>query len=631
MIILVFLIVAIRVAEQAGVLGGDVVAKVAKNGMYAPFKAVGAGVQLGTGYLGRRWNEITANKVRGEDREVGRFKAAAFAVLNPPAFLKGMKKRQEELSHAAQAKAESAGLEVAEQRFNSPRGFLKGSKKIIPRVLAHEKHEEDEFAKGYMNMSRELVARTAHEVFQMADNEEGRAAKRGIIKVALAKGYIDDIVMEANNTKDGRKMLQKMIDNGWVKAEDFKGGVADVTKQLQYNNRTRRAMYKAMFGDGGHGHLKDHAAMRLITEEGEEEGMSTGHLEYMTDFYFDAKTGNYMAYELDESTEDLTSAGEAAMAAGEIAKRDSRTQARIAWHSLMSSDGKRFNKAVFTKIAKALTENPGFMQERTANMLIAGTTELKDLEPMINNFKNTGILDIKADDVKRIKKMVEADPNAAKSVLQRFLNDRNGALTNRLLAGGKLRTSGGEEISFKMPGLKEISSGTINSLQEATSEIKVSADSVYKSTPALQSFDSSTSVPELSAVVSSVEAQGVPRTDAVKIAAKYVEDFTSKRISKLDVVDTVSLMTPATNFSAVEMALSPQTQGKFSDVLKEAVRQGVVQGSKYTTDAEKENQIKIAIEKQLGDKDVIKQLDGQDLRGVFNSAEYAKNVYSKVK
>ncbi len=479
-LLLVFLIASLKVADMAGIYGASAITSVAQKGIFAPFAAAGGGAKLFGGYLARKHNEITS-KIRGHEEKVSFGRAAAFAVTNPVAFVKGLKKQSEERSHRAQAKAESVGLEVAEQRFSSPKAFFKGSYKINPHVLQHEKEEEDEQAKKLQNLSREEVARRAAQIFMMGDSEEDLAYKRGVIKLAMSKGYIDDIVQEAHKTEEGRKMIKTMVDNGWVSEDDFdweyetdtngkviydENGEKKIKKDangnnirssgLKYNHNTRRAMYKAMFGvvTDSHGHetLKDHAAMRVITQEGEKEGMDTGHLEYMTDMRFNEKTGHFEFYELSKNDKgEWVSKGDERMAAAEIAKRDSRTQAKIAWHALMSSDGKDFSGKIYQKVAKAFVENTGFMQERTANMLVAGTLDSDRLKYIQDNFRETGELDIDETSMKRLEEMMEVDEAATAAVIGRFMNDTKG-VSDRLFKAGGIKIKGKPPLEFKQAG-----------------------------------------------------------------------------------------------------------------------------------------------------------------------------------
>lgn len=640
-ILLIFIFVGLQVADKLGIIGGSAVADLGKKGFLAPFAAAGSGLQLAGTYAGRKWNEFTANKIRGHSREVPLWRAAAYAATNPKAVLKGMKERQEELSHAAQAKAEAAGLEVAEQRFSSPKAFLFGRKKVIPRVLAHEKHEEDEFAKQYSNMSRENVARTAAELSTLGFSDEDLATKRGVIKVALSKGYIDDIVMEASETEAGRAMLQKMKDEGLIDDADFKNGVMfDPTtgkmNTLQYNNKTRRALYFKLFGKvkDSHGNdaLKDHAAARLITEEGEIEGMNTGHLEYMTDMYFNHTSGHYEFYKMNSEGR---SEGEERMAAAEIAKRNSRTQAGIAWHSLMSSDGKYFSKDVFAKISKAISENPPFMQERTANMLVAGTVKQEDVDQILAEYRKTGELKLDQRAYDRLKEMMSVDERATVAAISRFLNDASQPAIDKRMKEGAIKVTGHDPIKISTKSIPTIpSESTVRSLTKDDSDIKISADTAGKAQGPLKNYDSSTTMPDYNAVLNDVIAAGITkRTEAEKVVTEYNQQLAKQilNVRNVDVMDVAS-RAPSVNFDVVVNNLSSRAVARFGDVVYQATIEGMSKGTRYATDAEKIDSIKGAVESALKSSDIKKKLDNEDVvaKG-FNVSAFANEIYNKLR
>jgi hypothetical protein len=436
-LLLVFLMAALKVADMAGIYGASAITSVAQKGILAPFAAAGGGLKIAGNYAGRRWNDATA-KLKGKEEKIPFWRAAAFATLNPIAFTKGLKKQSEDRTHRAQANAEAVGLEVAEQRFSSTKAIFKGSYKINPHQLQHEKEREDDQAKKLSNLSRTEVARRMHQIYMMGNSAEEMDIKRGGYKLAMSKGYIDDIIGEADKNEEGQKMAKKMIELGHLSVAEGDYTV-DATGKIHLtanSHRTRRALQMALFGGSLHQktvsgfvdhttgefyegaqrnpadvadtqevetyEIADHAAARLITQEGEEEGKHTGHLEYMTDLEADPKTGHYHSYalrkkykyvqEVDPSTGVVrnvrkamwVSDGEKNMAAAEIAKVESRKLAQIAWHSLVSSDGKSFSEDIYRVAAVAMVENPGFMQQRQADFLVNGETQTDQ----VNNNKN---------------------------------------------------------------------------------------------------------------------------------------------------------------------------------------------------------------------------------------------------
>ncbi len=538
LVLIVFLFISLEVANRMGIYGGSAVAEIGRKGMLAPFAAVGGAAKgLGTvaGHRLERFHNEVTSKLRGPDEKIPFWRAAAFAALNPVAFTKGLKKQSEERQHRAAAKAEATGLEVAEQRaftFNPlNKAFWKGSYKRNPHVLQHEKEEEDEQAKKLQNLSREEVAKRVHQFYRMGDSEEEMAYKRGGYKLAMSKGYIDDVVGLAHENEDGKQMIKDMIAKNLLHTDDFTtsdlqevGADGKLTKNkvvkrgdkyfAQYkdaagalqereidddhlalvasNHSTRRALQMSLFGGGvSRGfvhssgpkkgefyeaataadpadgaaetyHIADHAAARLITQEGETEAKATGHLEYMTDQKFNAKTGHYESYILRKKTKEVkdgagnvtartemwVSDGEKDMAAAEIAKVESRKLAQMAWHSLVSSDGANFSEDIYRVAAVAMVENPGFMQQRQADFLVNGETQtdqvIKNKENLKNAFEGRAAnyeLNINNQNfANNIQKMWEVNKDAAMMLLLRNINKANERALDKFkadLAGGK--------------------------------------------------------------------------------------------------------------------------------------------------------------------------------------------------
>lgn len=476
---------AVLVAKQAGMVGSEMVINGAKAVGFGAPKWLG---KRGLGWAGRHYNELTS-KIRGDEEKVSTGRALAYAIANPVGFFKGWAKEAEEQKHIQQAKAEAIGQEITEQRFS---GFIpktlfgEGKNKIIPRVQQHEKKEEDESGKFLGNLSRENVARKMHQAFTLGNSDEDRATKRGYLKVGMSKGYVDDAIGLAHTNEEGRKMMAEMIRIGELEKDDFlidedgdyidsvetRNKVTEEDRRLDASShRTRRAFHLAMFGGELHKgfvdengkfytgerksanhdeaetyELKDHAAARMITEEGETEGKNVDHWEYMTDQKFNSKTGKYESYILRKKKDTLggrywSSDGEAEMAAAELAKKNSRTQAQIAWHSVMSANGKNFYADVFAKVAKAMAENPTFAQERTANMLIAGTTDENVLMKIRETFHKTGRLEVDKISADRLEKIKNVDPKAFAAIFQRFMNDAQpgSKIEDRINKGLKVR------------------------------------------------------------------------------------------------------------------------------------------------------------------------------------------------
>lgn len=516
-LLLVFLIAALKVADLAGIYGAQGITDLAKKGIFAPFAGAGWLGKKAGNRVGRFWNETTS-KLRGDpNQRVTLGRAIAFAALNPVAFVKGMGKQAEEREHRATAKAEAVGQEVAEQRFSnliSPKAFIVGSYKINPHVLQHAKGEEDEQQKKLANLSLQEVAKRAYEIALMPDDEEGRAYKRGVIKLAMSKGHIDDITENMHTTKEGRMMMEKvdaMIAKGDFEAQDFyqmtetspghweytntdsdTGVVSVVGKDkrmaITQNDIGRRAMYVAMFGGAMHKgtdaktgeatldfELADHEAARLITQEGEVEGLAVGHLEYM-DMMYDTGKGEYEAHKLrkiqekiwDQATGTMKSTGRMIWIndggknkqAVEIAKRNPREQlAHMSPHALMSSDGKSYNLSVWEKVSSGIAESPTHVPDRLVDRLVAGwlpADQINDIRKQMQESHSTitaaapdpskpaggytaaipAVIEIKLkrDDKLRLKAFAAKNKRGAAGLLQKFMKT-DGQLQNILVDG----------------------------------------------------------------------------------------------------------------------------------------------------------------------------------------------------
>ncbi len=402
-LLLVFLVAGLKVADMAGVYGASGITGLAQKGIMLPFGAAGMGLKSASSYLGRRYNDWTVDNIRGHEPKISNIRKLGFAVFNPIATAKGFEKRSKELSHESEEKAAAVGLEVAEQAMT-------GGKKVIPRLLTFEKSEADKFTKELGHLNREGVVAAAGDIFQMKDNTEGKAMKRAIIQLAMEKGYIDDVTQDLSHEPGAagdlyRKRLTQagIVDRNAVNWKKDWFEMPDGTKRLRHDDRQRRAMYKAFFGEMHHGHLEvhDQAALRMITEEGEENGKKTGHFEYLKDgvlrpngMYELRKDVEY-EYEadgtlvrdadgypkvLETSPEQIAAKNDAAagrqFAAGEVAKMGDRAQANAAYHSFLSLSNrdKIIDKEFVESIARAIISNPGFMQQRTAPVVIFGST-----------------------------------------------------------------------------------------------------------------------------------------------------------------------------------------------------------------------------------------------------------------
>lgn len=526
-LLLVFLMAALKVAEQFGIFGASAVTELAKGGMLAPFKGVGWLGQKGLGYAGYKWNAYTAHLAHG--RKVDLKTRAKFALLNPVAAIKGWQKHGEELRHAAQGEAEAVGLMVAEQTLSPGKAFNR-------KALAERAHDA-EFLKNYSELTREEAFDTAYDVATMKDDMNGRAAKRAIIEANMKEGWIDDIIMEADENGRGKELIAKMralksqykiTDGDFEDVEEVEyetetdpttgkksykrdpntgkkiavqvldpatGRMVDkkvidpstgrpkVVRRLKYDAKTRRSMYLAMFGEDMRTEtdengvertivsFKDQTAGKMIADISEVNGKSTKHAEYMSDEIYDAQanhgTGGYAFYDLEFAKEVVDDLGTHQVGADgralsgryigqlitknhagavhsrkEVAKWGSREQAGVAPHALMDMASGKLDKEMFQVISKAMSENPGFAQERTANLLLTGTDDPAKLRQVIETYKRTGVLEVDEKAYTRIQDMMSVSPDGLAAIIARFINkgDKDGA---RAVREGKVHQPSG--------------------------------------------------------------------------------------------------------------------------------------------------------------------------------------------
>lgn len=491
-IILFMLLAAVKVAEQSGVYGADIMAKATKAGMFAPFK----GTSFARNRAARWWNDFTVNNIRGHALSASWGRSIAFAVANPVAFAKGWKKRSEELSHEATERAELAGLEVVEQR-------LTGGKKVIPRVQQFERQHEDKFAKDFNNMSRELVVNTAQRLLGIKNNEEGRAIKRAIFKTAFSKGYIDDIVQDASDpsTAGGREFIKALKATGLVKEPEEAGweedwdyvdikdkfgnvlknpdGTNQKKKRLKYNDKTRHATYAAFFKRNGRW---DTAAMRMITEEGEREGKDTRHFEFMRNFLFNIQQGEWNeSFDRELFEQGKNSEGDL-FANVEASKMTSRQQADAAWHSIMDGavKGRRLNKGMFRVLSKAWWENPMFSQERVANKAIFNETDGMSKQQK-DHYEENGKILVNEDNARFIKDMAGVDAKGMIGLYARSVNRaKDVPWMEELYKSGKLevdivddngnKTGQSQTITWRPAELSPAEKAKLNKLKGEKSE-----------------------------------------------------------------------------------------------------------------------------------------------------------------
>lgn len=175
LLLLMFLFVAVKVAEQAGIYGASGVTEIAKKGMLAPFGAVGALGEKGVGYLNRRKRELTSGWGPGKDDTHSKnpwYKKAAFAVLNADVVADAFKKDAEKKAHTAEHIAEAAALD-----FKRQVPFFK--EKNLPSEYLHAQlHAVDDRMKEVeFNGDEPLTVQTALAAAKLARNGDEKNSR----------------------------------------------------------------------------------------------------------------------------------------------------------------------------------------------------------------------------------------------------------------------------------------------------------------------------------------------------------------------------------------------------------------------------------------------------------------------
>ena len=210
--------------------------------------------------------------------------------------------------------------------------------------------------------------------------------------------------------------------------------------------------------------LGDHAAARMITEDGEVEGKNTKHWEYMTDQYYNQEQDHYASYALrkrknDDGTFSWVSDGHAAMAGAELAKQERREQARIAWHSIMSEDGRDIYEGTLAKAKRAIISEPGFMQDRTAPKVVFNTTDADEIADGKETFLKDG--EIIGDDitVSRFKQIDKVDKELLLAFIAGAVGKSQEEVREIIADKGKIVVTskdGTKKVDINLRGIEDI-------------------------------------------------------------------------------------------------------------------------------------------------------------------------------
>lgn len=111
-IILVFLVIAIKAAEQAGVFGADVVAKAAKGGMMAPLAGTKFLASAGGNKIKKEYDKFTAGW-----STAGGWRQQAFKAAHPVAFISSLREESKKERELYKGRVAAGATEVARKQF----------------------------------------------------------------------------------------------------------------------------------------------------------------------------------------------------------------------------------------------------------------------------------------------------------------------------------------------------------------------------------------------------------------------------------------------------------------------------------------------------------------------------------
>ena|GEM_PF-3265578 len=136
-LLLLFLLVGLKFAEQFGIYGAHAINDIAKKGIGAPFKAAGWGIKTYGRYLNRRKQEKTMN---WQEKTQPWYKKMGFVIANPKTYAKA-------ISDRGKAKRERAqhDIEVAAKDLLKRTPFFKSAGPLdLPHARLHAAEEEGE-------------------------------------------------------------------------------------------------------------------------------------------------------------------------------------------------------------------------------------------------------------------------------------------------------------------------------------------------------------------------------------------------------------------------------------------------------------------------------------------------------
>jgi hypothetical protein len=313
-LLLVFLLVGLKVAEQASIFGASSISSFAKKGMFAPVQGAKFLGQR-TGGLAARWyNNLTSKLVTDDHTWKGKLKKGAFAVLNPVNFARGWEERSKEKKEWAHEKAKGAGQVVASELLTLGKENINWKELAIMRS---QRKMKSKFAEALGDDPDRATSMDFYKRILFLTDDEGQYVKGAASLLTNNPGFGDDtneLLFSPENIKKVRSHLAKGSEGKGLKLfdmakdnyNDFGWLVGEYVKQgldldWLYEVMTDENIYER----DEHGHFKNKAFEQWVSKEDTQRGLlnisamtegakKVGHAEQMFGSRKDERIGKFI-------------------------------------------------------------------------------------------------------------------------------------------------------------------------------------------------------------------------------------------------------------------------------------------------------------------------------------------------
>lgn len=656
-IVLGMLWASVLVSKKMSIAGAGIIGNFATRGFKMPYLlsgmaagAVGAlAWKTGGKYVGRKWNELTVNKILGHGEKISTGRQIAFALANPLAFGRGMMKRGEELSHTQIEKSTQGGQAVAEQMFT--RG-----KVIRARVYDVEYKEAAEQAKVIESYKRDQMVEETKRVAKLGYKDEEAKQKRAVLMKDFSEGYLDDGVQDAVKgspelqAKMKEYLVKDLIKVGltpeqadvkadqhlWYEdANDIDKTTGKPTRKIRYDPEMSNAQLflRALFDEKDDHH--DVTSWRMIAEAGEVEGKRTNHGEYMSlsNLKEDGTYGPSGRWVAGPNPGEAVWDNEKGMvfAAREWAKLPSRQQAAIAFHAIRGlDDSGNINKPLWDASSNALAESPTFAQQRTASKLLTG-----DQDYDIGQITSTGEMRVDKASLEAVKKMFGSGPVGALAVGGLYnrmlgLEVTKGPINQTLAKGITIvdRDNPADRVILrdeKAQASLEPEGAAVND-----SELKDHVKGEQKE-PIRQKLGQETSsgaIPQMDNLVQAIDKLTNNLSSATKISGNYLGKYIDKKLGK---IDTARELKGSFSDPDSYLRLAPSEVLKLTEAVAQGAKAGLMQGSRHpiSNTSARTSDIKNAIVRSIKEVKIPNLTDEGDINNNIRIDRLASSIHSK--